>query len=238
MRERWLQPEILDGLVTDGREPADSLREVWGVNRFLGGMAVLRRQLRWLCSHIPASQAVTLLDVAGGNGDVAAALVCWAAAKGRVLQATILDNHPQVLEAARHRMQARPMPDQAPAIRVQAGDARRLPYLNESFDVVICNLVLHHFSAPEVVVVLRELHRVARVGWVVCDLERHPAAYWGARLLARTLWRNPITRHDGPLSVQRAFTAAEVRQLVRKAGVPAQVFRHPAWRLAVVSRQP
>ena len=44
--------------------------------------------------------------------------------------------------------------------------------------------------------------------------------YIGARLLSWTWWRaNPLTRHDGPLSVLRAFTAPELLAIARSAGL-------------------
>jgi ubiquinone/menaquinone biosynthesis C-methylase UbiE len=227
MQVRARGAEILDGPVTSQALLAGSFREVWGVNRYLGGMAVLRRHLRPLVQG-PAS---TLVDVAGGTGDVAMALIRWAAGRGTDLQVTLVDHHPQVLAIARTRAAA------APGLSVVAGDGRRLPFADRSFDVALCNLALHHFDEADAVLLLQELDRVSRRGWVVADLERHPLAYGAARLLARTLWRNPITRHDGPLSVRRAYRAAEAAELVRAAGVRAGVYRHLPWLLAVVSRR-
>jgi len=45
-----------------------------------------------------------------------------------------------------------------------------------------------------------------------------------------------MSRHDGPLSVLRAYSASEIRSLAERAGVsPVRIVRHPLWlRLAVV----
>lgn len=229
MRERTLAPEILDGAISDRRLLVDSFREVWGVNRYLGGMASLKRHLaRWL----PPGGKVSMLDVAAGTAEVSCALIAWAGRRGAHLAATALDNHPQVLAIARERAATEPR------LRVMAGDGRRLPFGDGAFDLAVCNLALHHFVDEEAVAVLRELERVSRLGWVVSDLERHPLAYAGARLLSAVVWRNPITRHDGPLSVRRAYTAAEARRLVAAAGVQATVHRHFPFRLAVVGVKP
>jgi len=226
MLERTQASEMLDGYIADGTLLADSFAEVWGVNRYLGGMAVLQRYLaHWLRRR----RQLTLLDVAGGAGDVAAALQAWAGHRHNAqLTPTLVDNHPQVLSLARGRLGDQNVVD---------GDARRLPFRRGAFDVAICNLALHHFSEAEAALVLRELDRVARLGWVVSDLERHPLAYAAARMLAATLWRNPITRHDGPLSVRRAYQVDELQALVARAGVEAQVVRHFPFRLAIVCRR-
>ncbi len=228
VRQRATAPEMMDGVVADLQQLPDSFREVWGVNRYLGGMAVLRRHLRpWLWRG-----TVTMVDVAAGVGDVAVALAEWARrAYGTEVKAALVDNHPQVLAIARERI------GDTPGLCVVAGDARRLPFPSRCFDVGICNLALHHFPDEEAALVLAELERVSRLGWVVADLERHPLAYLSARVLAGAVWPNPITRHDGPLSVQRAYRAHELRQLVERAGVRAAVHRHFPFRLAAVCRK-
>lgn len=224
MRVRATASEILDGEVDDIRLLEGSFAEVWGVNRRLGGMAVLQRHLApWL-----GRWHVSLLDVAAGTGDVAAALSHWAARRGMSLQMTLVENHPQVLGLARHRMSAHP------ACRVVEADACRLPFADGEFDLAVCNLALHHFEPEPAARVLAEIDRVSRLGWVVTDLERHPVAYAAARVLARTVWRNPITRHDGPLSVRRAYRADEVRDLLWRRGLEARVYRHFPYRWAAV----
>jgi len=105
-------------------------------------------------------------------------------------------------------------------------------------DVALCTLTLHHFRNEDALRLLREAARVARVRVVVSDLERTRAAWLGARLLSATLWRtNPITRHDGPLSVRRAFRTGELEELGRRAGLrDVRVRRHLPWRLSLVGR--
>lgn len=224
VRVRATASEILDGEVADLRMLQGSFAEVWGVNRYLGGMAVLQRHLApWL-----RRWHVSLLDVAAGNGDVAAALHDWAGRRGLSLQVTLMDNHPQVLGLARQRTSS------LPAFTVVDGDARRLPFADGEFDVAVCNLALHHFEPEAAAAVLREINRVSRLGWVVTDLERHPLAHAAAQVMARSVWRNPITRHDGPLSVRRAYRADEVREMLWQDGLTARVYRHFPFRWAAV----
>jgi len=52
--------------------------------------------------------------------------------------------------------------------------------------------------------------------------------------MARSVWRNPITRHDGPLSVRRSYRAPEVKEMLWQAGLHARVQRHFPFRWAAV----
>lgn len=127
----------------------------------------------------------------------------------------------------------------AGAARV-AADAFRLPFRGRSFDAVYCGLFLHHFTDEAVVELLRSFAAVARRYVVVNDLERNIIAY---HFLPMTRWLfgwDPITLHDGPVSVQAAFRASELRELARRAGldrVDVRVYR-PAFRIAMVAPVP
>jgi len=67
--------------------------------------------------------------------------------------------------------------------------------------------------------VLREMARVARIGVIVDDLLRSRLGYLGARLMRTLLTANRLTRHDGPLSVRRAYRPSELAELLRRAGI-------------------
>jgi hypothetical protein len=44
-------------------------------------------------------------------------------------------------------------------------------------------------------------------------------------------------RHDGPVSVLRAFTARELLAIARRAGIPARVHRSFPYRLVLVANK-
>jgi hypothetical protein len=69
--------------------------------------------------------------------------------------------------------------------------------------------------------------RVASVGVVVVDLERSYLTKLLAEAALHTLARNRVTRHDGLVSVMRAWTHAELASLAQAAGLrEAAVHRH------------
>ncbi|MBB3110393.1 ubiquinone/menaquinone biosynthesis C-methylase UbiE [Paenibacillus phyllosphaerae] len=227
--ERLLDKELLDDEhAVDDTELMNSLREVWQVNRYLGGNPALFRHLKQMITAIERDRAIRLLDVATGLADIPVALAHWADKRSITLDITGVDIHPRITELAANRTA------QTGRIRIEQGDGRRLAFDDGAFDIGFSNLALHHLDEEDAILMIRELSRVCRTGWVVADLERHPAAYAAARLLARFVWRSPVTRHDGPLSVRRSYTAPELRELLRRAGVQGNVYRHFPYRLAVV----
>ncbi|NIP80831.1 MAG: methyltransferase domain-containing protein, partial [Gemmatimonadetes bacterium] len=150
--------------------------------------------------------------------DLPVAVAEWGQKHDRPIEIVAVDRHPGTLHAARKRTAGNPR------IRLTRGDGLRLPFPAGAFDVALLSMTLHHMEGDALTGLLAEVRRVARGGRVlVGELERSVPNYLGARLLAATIWRrNPVTRHDGPLSVRRAFTPAELLALARDAG-----FRHP-----------
>jgi hypothetical protein len=47
-----------------------------------------------------------------------------------------------------------------------------------------------------------------------------------------------MVKHDAPMSVLRAFTPSELRDVARRAGIEAEVHRSFPFRLVLVGRKP
>jgi len=98
-------------------------------------------------------------------------------------------------------------------------DATALPFAEGAADVVATSLTLHHLEPDGVVAALREMAAAARCAVVVNDLLRTHLALALVWLVTRLLRCHPISRHDGPLSVRRAYSSAELRALGALAGI-------------------
>jgi SAM-dependent methyltransferase len=208
--------ELMDDPIDSLAELEANLADIEFANRAFGGIGPVLREVR-------RCRARTLLDVCCGSADVPLAIVRDARRRGRHIALTLLDRSAQMLTIARQR--ARGETDAA----FVAGDAAALPFADAAFDVVTCNLALHHFEPDFARLLLRELRRVARTMPIVSDLRRSPAAYAAALAWSRVASRNRLTRHDAPLSVRRAYTVTEARALALSAGWPAPCVRKEAF---------
>jgi ubiquinone/menaquinone biosynthesis C-methylase UbiE len=218
--------ELLDSPASITAEIAENLADIRRLNLWFGGTSLA---IRCLQPMLVGRQAITLLDVATGSGDVPLAQLNWAEHAGLQLRVTASDISPEVLsEASGHIRRA--------DVRLCIADARRLPWPDRSFDVVQSCLALHHLGPADARIAIAEMWRVARVGIVITDLYRSRTAYLATWLVTRLAARSRVTRHDGPLSVLRAYTPSELEALAEQAVIPgANVRRHLFFRQSLIA---
>jgi len=105
-------------------------------------------------------------------------------------------------------------------ILLNRGDAKDIPYEPATFDLVLCNSVLHHAADP--VRLIREMARVCKPSGALLlrDLRRPN------RLLCRFHLRRHGRFYEGKMkelfeaSVRSAYTLRELGELVRESRVP------------------
>ncbi|HTI67966.1 MAG TPA: methyltransferase domain-containing protein [Caulobacteraceae bacterium] len=181
--------------------------------------------------RLDLGRPVGIVDAGAGYGDMLRAVGRWAARRNVPVRLTGVDLNPWSAKAAAEI-------DPASPIRWLTGDV--FAY-DEPCDLVVSSLFTHHLTDDQLVRFLTWMERTAAVGWFVNDLHRHPFPFYGFRLLAAAMRWHPFVRHDGPVSIARAFSAADWRSLIDRAGLsPAGVkvrWRFP-FRLCVARLKP
>jgi ubiquinone/menaquinone biosynthesis C-methylase UbiE len=204
------EAEIMDDLRQPQHEFDAAYRELEVINRWLGGVRAIKR-------FLPEGSNLLMLDVAAGACDVSEALL-----RRMPCRIAVLDLNARGLKLAKKSY---------PVI----GDALDLPFREGTFDVVMASLFFHHLSNESCIRVLRQMWRIARRRVLVNDLHRHPVAYFSIRALTSVFSKSRMVRHDGPVSVRRAFRPLELLDIAKRAGVPARVHRSFPYRLVLVA---
>ncbi|MGE0405442.1 MAG: methyltransferase domain-containing protein [Candidatus Korobacteraceae bacterium] len=206
--KRTIVPELLDSDQGTPEEVQASLADLRLINRCFGGIAtteaMLKRMLLRKAATLHTSESkhgISLLEVGAGSGDIPIA-VAHKLREHVQIRVVLLDRSPVHLPQARL--------SNTPAV---AADAFEMPLRDSSFDVVSCALLAHHFEPDEIVRFVGEALRVARWAVLINDLRRswmHLAAVY----MGFPLFRSRLTRHDGPASVRRAYTAEELARIL------------------------
>jgi SAM-dependent methyltransferase len=210
-----------------GDELRETLRELRVINRRLGGYVTSWRALDDLAlrAQLERGRKLAVLDVGGGSGDAAPAILRWAQRRGFDVRVTVVDIHPDTVEEARRRLGT------VEGVDVRLADLFEIA--PRSFDIVHAALFLHHFDGDEAARAMTAMGRIARVGVVVNDLHRHPVPWTLIRWITGIASRNRLIRADAPHSVARAFIEQDWRALATSAGLDLEWRRVWAWRWAV-----
>lgn len=224
------EKELMDLAGNSPEILADDLRNLRRLNRYLCGSRSVLLALRRALGQ-QGCEAISLIDVGTGSADIPAAISAWT--KRRHMAATIVgvDADPITAAIAAQRVA------RLAGVEIIQGDAGALPFAPASFDYVVASQFLHHFPEARIIALLKHWAKLARRAIVISDLRRHPVAYHGIRWLTQLTTRNIMTLTDAPLSVRRAFTIKEWRELLSQADIGAvEVFSVFPFRMAAVIR--
>lgn len=187
---------------------------------YLGGIRRLLPLLR-----VPAYPAI--LDVGSGTGiNLLEAAVRFGPA--RLLHG--IDISPGMVEIAAAKARMSGIPAQ-----FTVGDAEQLPFGDRTFDLVICNSVLHWFQDRAAAV--SEMHRVLRPGGqlaLICAAAPGFSEWLAILQTAQQALRRPSRHAD----LQRLPTAQEVAGHLVGSGFLVEHFAHPVQRQRVLDPLP
>ncbi|CAN5625767.1 hypothetical protein BH23CHL5_BH23CHL5_18010 [soil metagenome] len=225
------EQELLDAPIVNRQELIHNFRDIQRVNWLFGGTSAVLRYIEPMITDHPPSTTLRVIDLATGAADIPLAIAEWAEQKGRVLEITATDLTSDVLAIAEantaHRNE----------IRCFRCDARAVPFSDGSFDIALCSLALHHFQPDDAVTVIKEMKRLANIGFLINDLRRSRLGYWATWTASRVSTRSHLTRNDAPLSIRRAYTVDELRALLSQAGIDkSEISLAPWFRMVAIHR--
>jgi ubiquinone/menaquinone biosynthesis C-methylase UbiE len=213
--------ELLDSDSGTSDEIAASLADLTRINHWFGGVATTCSMIQYVATKT-GTRSLSLLEVGAGSG-----YVPWTARerltrRGVRLQVTLLDRAPSHLGNG-----------VGPSIPRVAGDAGALPFANQSFDLVSSCLLAHHFSSQELLRVVEEGLRVARVAVLINDLVRHPL-HLALGYAGWPVYRSRLTQHDAVASIRQAYTPEEIEEILKPKVAGIVIRRHYLFRMGVV----
>lgn len=211
-KQRSHRLEHIDTGNYTAEEYESCIGELQFVNRWMGDAHTLKVTL---LREIEARglKGFSVLDVGAGSGELLRVAATWARQTGRQLHAVGLELNERMAESI---VEDSNRFDEISSVR---GNALELPFADAQFDYVICSLFTHHFVDEQVVRILREMSRVAKLRIFVIDLHRHPIAYLLYTTLGKLVLHNRLLRHDGALSILRSFKGHELLELAQRAGL-------------------
>jgi 2-polyprenyl-3-methyl-5-hydroxy-6-metoxy-1,4-benzoquinol methylase len=209
---RHRKAELMDDPALDPILHSEALRGLEQLNVYSFCAESLWQQLQKFyleknCSH------VRVLDLASGGGDIPIRLAKKAKQAGLSFEFVGADISATAIDFARHKAQSNNIP-----IQFMQLDALK-ETIPEGFDVIMTSLFTHHLDPADVIILLTKMRRATKQMVFVNDLIRSEFSMALVWLCAKILSRSPIVQHDGPTSVEAAYTTTEMREMAIKAGL-------------------
>ena|SRR5580704_2224167 len=220
---RVVIPELLDTDTGTPAEIAAALTDLRHINQWFGGIAATESMIAEVRRKLDVS-SLSLLEVAAGAGYVPQTASARLRSLGIKLQVTLLDRAHSHLKN-----------NSGNGTSAVAGDALALPFADQSFDLVSCCLFIHHLEPHQVVQFVNEGLRACRAAVIINDVVRNPV-HLALVYVSLPLYRSQFTHHDAPASVRRAYTIAEMHEMLRQTtAASVDIERRPLFRMGAIA---
>jgi len=186
-----------------------------------------RPTMHWLkqIAQMRRGHALHIVDVGCGGGDMLRHIEGWAVKEGVSVKLTGIDLNPYAARAAREFTSV------TSRIEWITGDAFSfLP--QQPIDCIVSSLFTHHLPEEGIVSFLAWMERTAVRGWFINDLSRARLPYYAFQVLAKAARWHRFVRHDGPISIRRAFSPEDWLRYLYAAEIDRSVVALEPWKPA------
>jgi 2-polyprenyl-3-methyl-5-hydroxy-6-metoxy-1,4-benzoquinol methylase len=201
---RSTAPEIMDDFAMEGEILRDALDKIASINQLLGGNKVTLEGIKTLIDSKPKEEVIRITDIGCGNGDMLRTLADYAKNKGLHFILKGIDANRFTIDHAQN------LSENYPNISYACNDIFEDLNKDEPCDIMLCTLTLHHFKDEEIIELLTNFKRSAKVGIVINDLQRSALAYYLFKALCYVFRLNDMSREDGLVSILRGFKSADL----------------------------
>ncbi len=210
-KSRSVQSELMDVPDLPEKLLYKNLGELDTMNRNTGGHEISLEGIKRLVTD--RQKTYHIVDLGCGSGDALKHIAKWARENLYSVNLTGVDKNPDAIKYLQKHTA------EFPEIKGITADYKNYLQSCSFVDVVHCSLFCHHLSDNELHNLFLILKSITTEGFVINDLHRNPIAYYGVWLITRMLNGSSLAKHDGPVSVIRAFKRSELENLLLNASL-------------------
>ena len=201
--KRSTQSEIMDDFQGDIQSPKKVHEDINRANQMMGGNSATVKAVAMLISKYPQEEFV-FADMGCGDGAMLRILAEFC--RKEQLKATFIgiDLSEKSLLLAKEASKA------YPEISYVEADILHLNPADFKVDIIVSTLTMHHFTDKEITSFLQKFAELAGIGIVINDLHRSALSYYLFKGFSRIFIKTKVARHDGALSIRRAFVKSDL----------------------------
>ena len=209
---RSSKTEIMDDFTLEGVLLRDTLDKLETINRLLGGNSVTISGLKKILKNQSKNKTITIVDLGCGNGDILRDVAQFGRKNNYSFKLTGIDANLAAIDYAKE------LSKDYSELNFKKIDVFSEDFKEQSFDIVLCTLFLHHFKNEELIPFLKTIAEKATIGIVVNDIHRHRLAYYLFKLIGFFI-KNEMVREDGLTSILRAFKKKDLENIAKELNV-------------------
>lgn len=191
-------PELMDDFDLEGDVLRDALDKIAAINKLLGGNKVTLQGVKSLIKN-STKKTFKILDVGCGNGDMLRELAKYAEKTGLSFDLYGIDANNFTIRHAQN------LSANYSNISFICADIFEEIEKENTYDMMLCTLTLHHFKNEEIVRLLSDFAKHSNLGFVINDLHRSATAYYLFHALCFVFRLNNMSKQDGLISILRGF---------------------------------
>lgn len=187
------------------------LKDIAKLNRLF---LAYRPTLHWLESLNLQNreERICILDVGCGYGDGLRRVARWAKQHGIAVKLLGLDLNPDAISIAAEATGGE--------FEIEWIAADLFAFVPDNpVHIVMSSQFTHHLCEADIVRFLAWMERQSGIGWFVNDLSRSATPYYLLCAFARIAGLHRFVRHDGPVSIARAFVLEDWQRMCDAAGL-------------------
>ena len=201
---RAVEPELLDEITLDDPRAIRARNDLRRVNSIMGHTIIWKRMLREMISV--SQPNMNIVELGAGDGTLLIRLLPSQANQWPHARLLLIDRHPAVSNKTLDTYTAQGW--QAACVETDIFD---WIYTMPKIDLVICNLVLHHFNDVQLQKLFQHLAGNTAM-FAACEPRRSQLALLGSNLLG-LIGCGPVARYDAVVSVRAGFSGTELSRL-------------------------
>ncbi|MGM0580092.1 MAG: methyltransferase domain-containing protein [Bacteroidota bacterium] len=205
------EEEIMDDLSDNSPSLYQALKELDIINHWLGGNAITLNTVKKVFKAVP-QKVWQIADLGCGSGEMLLKIAKWCRSQNIKVQLHGFDANPNVIAYAEEHCK------DYPEISFHAENIFSEDFKNKKFDVICCTLFLHHFPQKDLVKLLKQF-KLQSEKVIINDLHRHYFAYYSIKWITRFFSKSPMVQNDACLSVWRAFTKKDWKEILQLAEI-------------------
>ncbi|MDY7395772.1 methyltransferase domain-containing protein [Aureibaculum sp. 2210JD6-5] len=208
--------EIMDDFSMEGEHLYNTLDQLATINKWLGGNHVTLNALKKILKNHPKHKKLTIVDLGCGNGDMLRIVSDYLKRNNYNFKLIGVDANSYTINYAKE------LSKEYPEITYLQQDIFSDEFKSLEYDLVLATLFLHHFKEDQLIELLSNQLRKAKLGVLVNDLHRHKLAYYLFKGLSLFI-KNPMVKQDGLTSILRGFKRKDLEKMSKQLNVKSEL---------------